>query len=245
MAVCHFMKENPSAPAETIMKHIRSSRNRVDRMARDAEYFRTGLRQLESDAVTLRNVLEDKPEDLARFERSYMAMQYVAGSILSEFDRLVRMEMGLQQECQRWLHGKVPALEVGRPHLAYQQGNPGVQRNGPVPPTAKGIQSQRAKAHPVPEGQRTVAVKEGDVSAEVRGGPDRNLAVGYYRAPDGSYVWLNAYDEVVPPPANAKEILAISIDGIGEKSDGPVPDAPQAVEPAAPPEAQEQTNGAE
>ncbi len=51
-------------PAATLVKHLKSSQNRIERMARDAEYFRTGLRQIESDAMTLRNVLEDKPEGL-------------------------------------------------------------------------------------------------------------------------------------------------------------------------------------
>lgn len=243
------MKPNPSAPAATLMKHLKSSQNRIERMARDAEYFRTGLRQIESDAMTLRNVLEDKPDELAAFERSYMAMKYVAGGILVEFDRLVKMELELQREVQRWLQGRTPAVDGRRPHVAYQQGErgqpvPPPRRNGPMPAAGPGTLNVPTKVRAVAPNQKTVQVKgEDGAVGEIRGGPDPAVAVGYFRDDKtGQVVWINAYDQVVDPPDNAEEIIAVPLDGLrGSEAvppdgappvDGPETDGPETEGPA-------------
>lgn len=192
------MKENPSVPAQTVTKHIQSSKNRIARMAKDAEFFRAGLRELQMATVTLRTTLEDRPDELAKMEGGLMALSYSSGNILAAIDQSIRLELALQAEALRWLHGKTPLIERGRPHLAYQQANgrPGhPERNGSaLAPSGKFPEVIKATGHEVPTRQ-----------------PDPNVAVGFYLGEDGKRVYMNAYDQIVePPPEHAN--VAISVD---------------------------------
>jgi hypothetical protein len=214
------MRENPSVPAKTVLKHIQTSRQRVERIAKDAEYFRQGLRRLQVDAISLRNVLEDKPEELAKLESGLMAIQYSAGGVLSSLDQAIRFELSFQAEAERWLHGKIPRLEKNRPHLAYEQANGGrPEKNGTAAP---------------PKGAYDY-VKAGGEEVETKK-PDPAVAVGFYLEIDPvtkqeKRVYVNAYDQVVEPPKG--QDIAVSISGVGETETKLPPAVPTLVEEGA------------
>ena len=224
------MKETPHVPAKNVVKHIQRSRSRVEVAAANANAFRQGMRALLADVSTLRIVLEDKPEDLARLEQGAMAIQYAANGVLGALDQYMRFEQVLQAECERWLHGRPPGLERGRPRIAAyeaskelppkeesplaQDGRP--PKNGPLPPVGKGAFGYvKAQGQELPP--RFYRKRDGTTVPWTQ---DPALAIGFYDQKDpvnGSVqrVWVNAYDEVVAPPEG--QDVSISICGVGQE----------------------------